>query len=84
MYDDKPNWVTGEKNIYRNADGSFTIRRYVDGRRITFAVFKNIVDAVKYRDYCESHNWDPLCKRRKSSRMRYISDMEMKENVVIV
>ena len=80
----KPNWHTGEKNIYKNVDGSYTIRKYVDGKRYTFARFQELSDAVSYRDYCISHEWDVKCKRKKSGRTIYISDMEMEEEVKII
>lgn len=69
----KPNWSTGEDHIYKNVDGSFTIRRVEDGIRRTYARFKNLEDAVKYRDFCIKHEWKRECQRRQV----YISEMEI-------
>ena len=78
FYDDKqPVWSTGEKYIYKNVDGSYTIRRIKNNVRHTYARFKELTDAVKYRDFCELHDWIKCCKRNKHSRGIYISQLEV-------
>ena len=82
--DKKPNWKTGEKNIYKNANGMYCIRKTVDGKLRYFASFKELSDAVKYREYCKTHDWDMKCRRKRSNHMIYISAMEMEEGVMVV
>ena len=74
--DHAPVWSTGEHNIYRNVDGSFTIRKVTDGVRVTFARFKILADAVIYRNFCEFHEWIRCCKRNKIDYGIYISPLE--------
>lgn len=77
-------WGTGEKNIYKERNGNYSVRKMIDGHSYYFASFKTLEDAVKYRDYCKAHDWDLKCRRKTVGRMFSISDMEMSEGEKIV
>ena len=74
---------TNEKNICKQGK-KYSVRKTIHNKLIFFAAFDTIEDAIAYRDYCVTHDWDLKCRRKKLEHLMYISPMEMLEGVKVV
>ena len=39
-------------------DGTFYIRKTVNGKHLHFGTYRSLADAIKIRDYFQEHGWD--------------------------
>lgn len=71
----KPLGKSGERYISVYS-GYFNVQKVLDGKSVCFARFKELCDAVEYRDKCIANNWDLSLRlikpHRPLSGMKYI------------
>ena len=81
---------TGVKHISR-VNGYYIISKTLNGKTNYYGCFKSLTDAIKYKGYCEEHNWDDSCippkrsytKQGNLKNIQNINDIGWQVNKVI-
>lgn len=73
-----------EDRYIQQLKGKFCIYKQVNGSRIYFGSFDTFEEAVKHRDYCETHEWSKECvvKKVDANPERYIKTNKCSFSVV--